>query len=148
MINAYEVVMIPGYFWLVHWSRSILEYNRDPSDLNTMSWCHWIPLKVRCFVWRVRCNKIPAKVSLVARGIGLDSTECSLCVGADESANHLMFLCPFSSKVWAIIADWCDVSLQRVSCIRGLKELSEEGVGSCNRNKAICSILMATCWFI
>lgn len=46
--------------------RIILENNCSPPDLNPMSWCHWIPLKVRSIAWRARLNRIPSKVGLAA----------------------------------------------------------------------------------
>lgn len=39
-------------------------------------------------------------------------------------------------------------SSQGVTCVRDFKEFSLEGVGSCFKNKVLCSIIMATCWLL
>lgn len=61
-----------------------------------------------------RFNKIPHKVKLLARGTQIDVQMCSLCVGAEEVADHLIFSCPFAYKVWEEPAAWCGINLDGV----------------------------------
>ncbi|KAK1422143.1 hypothetical protein QVD17_25055 [Tagetes erecta] len=128
--------------------RYIIDYNRLPSDLNPMSWCHWIPLKVRCFMWRARLDRIPAKTGLIARGVGIGGGSCSLCIGTDESHSHLLISCPFASRVWDKVAEWCGVSRLESNGLRDVKVITEDEVGSNKLKMAHCAIYMATCWYI
>ncbi|KAK1407437.1 hypothetical protein QVD17_39053 [Tagetes erecta] len=105
--------------------RNIIEYNRVPPDLNPMSWCHWIPLKVRCFAWRARLDRFPAKSALIARGVGIDGGGCSMCIGADETPSHLLISCPFASRVWEQVAAWCGVSLVGINGIKDFMEITD-----------------------
>ncbi|KAK1441033.1 hypothetical protein QVD17_06869 [Tagetes erecta] len=87
--------------------RNMLELNRAPIDLNPMLWSSWVPLKIRCFMWKARLNKIPSKNALMIRGVSIGMEECSLCFGEQETTDHILLHCRFTEKIWAEIFNWC-----------------------------------------
>lgn len=100
------------------------------------------------FIWRERWGRIPVKSSLLARGVNILSFECSMCVGMDETLDHILSNCPFARRVWGQFDVWRGVSLDGVSGIRDFKEISKQEVRRSAKKKAISFIVMATCWLI
>ncbi|KAM1315314.1 hypothetical protein ACFX2F_019083 [Malus domestica] len=62
-------------------------------------WKANIPPKVKNFTWRVCHNILPTKVNLTKKGVRVES-ECGICQGEDEVAEHVLFTCSFSRAVW------------------------------------------------
>jgi len=50
-------------------------------DLNPVHWLVWVPLKIRCFIWKMRLNRIPSKIALGVGGVNVTS---------EESTDHLL----------------------------------------------------------
>lgn len=81
--------------FMVKGLRMIIELNRIPVDLNPVRWLKWVPLtlKMMCFIWKCRLNKIPCKKALATRrSVTVSSEEyCSLCFGETETLiDHLL----------------------------------------------------------
>lgn len=54
----------------------------------TIWWSKMIPLKVRCFIWRVVSGRIVMTETLAIRGINTSSTLCSICNTKTETVDH------------------------------------------------------------
>ncbi|KAL4560066.1 hypothetical protein LXL04_032214 [Taraxacum kok-saghyz] len=56
-------------------SLRMLMVDRDPHGTGEggFNWVSWIPLKISCFVWRLRMNTIPLSNNLASRGISVTS---------------------------------------------------------------------------
>ncbi|KAL4585017.1 hypothetical protein LXL04_009630 [Taraxacum kok-saghyz] len=78
----------------------------DSSNNDNFNWMKWIPLKINCFVWRLRMNRIPLSNNLVHRGIGIASQTCKLCLLEEESVDHVFFRCEFACDVWNWLCNW------------------------------------------
>lgn len=50
-------------------------------------WSKLIPLKVKCFIWRVRLERIPVSETLLHMCIMVRSTTCLRCGNHNELAN-------------------------------------------------------------
>lgn len=44
----------------------------------TINWTHEIPLKVNCFMWRAKLDRIPTACALLRRSIQITSAICSI----------------------------------------------------------------------
>ncbi|KAK1415496.1 hypothetical protein QVD17_31278 [Tagetes erecta] len=74
-----------------------------PVDLKPIIWTHWVPLKIKGFIWRARLYRIPCNTSLKARGVDIGLEECLMCFGLEETADHVLLTCPFADSVWSRI---------------------------------------------
>ncbi|KAK1416690.1 hypothetical protein QVD17_25805 [Tagetes erecta] len=128
--------------------RHILELNRTPVDLNPVIWSKWIPLKVRCFAWKVRLNKIPVKTALARRGVQVGSEECSMCFNHLETSNHVLLHCAFAAKVWYKVFEWCGLFGALGDDIRDRIDCHNIMIGSENMKEKVAVIVMASVWFI
>lgn len=63
-VDQWTWVEDPGGAYSVKCLRSIMGLNRVPVDLNPVNGLRWTPLKVRCFIWKVRLNKFPIMEAL------------------------------------------------------------------------------------
>ena len=63
-----------------------------------------MPIKVNIFAWRVRLNRLPSRVNLVARGVDVDSVICPCCEEEEEDINHLLFRCVLARQFWHRVA--------------------------------------------
>lgn len=79
--------------------------NRVYVDLKPVFW-PWVPLKVRCLIWKTRLYKIPGKRALIRCGVELDCDECSICFNEDETTDHVLLRCPFVLHLWHGISVW------------------------------------------
>ncbi|KAK1439226.1 hypothetical protein QVD17_05042 [Tagetes erecta] len=128
--------------------RGLLENNRLPVDLNPMEWLRWIPLKVLCFVWRARLNRIANKVLLQHRGVPMDSVECSSCFGEIEDTKHVLVKCPFARTVWGRIGEWCGLEIDGNLEFRDLLDSTLCINQPTAKKRTIYTIFMATGWAI
>ncbi|KAK1433462.1 hypothetical protein QVD17_10372 [Tagetes erecta] len=93
-------------------------------------------------------GKIPVKPLLLARGVQLQLEECAMCIGRAESIHHALFFCPFTSRVWEKIIDWCGIQVTLpVSFLNVINKPEEVNVGA--KKKGLTNLLfMATMWYI
>jgi len=52
--------------------------------------------------WRVLLHRIPSKVNLVKRGVGLGDTLCELCKEDDKTSRHFFFKCKMAKTLWSM----------------------------------------------
>ncbi|KAL4563166.1 hypothetical protein LXL04_027201 [Taraxacum kok-saghyz] len=107
-------------------------------------WISWIPLKVNCFILRLKQNKIPVLNNLVRRGISVGNMVCKLCHQADEDTKHIFFHCSFATKVWKWFADWSKQGQFCPSDFRSLMEKASAGT----RNKKARKMCTALCYTV
>ncbi|KAL4563642.1 hypothetical protein LXL04_027687 [Taraxacum kok-saghyz] len=111
-------------------------------------WNSWLPLRVNCFVWRLKLNRIPLIDNLVYKGIRISSRLCKLCNKEDEGRDHVFFTCDYAKEVcnwfgvWAGLVNW-DIGTFEMMCdyIRDL-------VTSKKNRKLITSLCYSLLWFI
>lgn len=89
-------------------------------------------------------------VELESRGILVNSLLCSLCIGQQESVDHVLICCPFAHEIRENIMRWCGVSLNHRS-LQTTKELlqSISAWGSCSKKrKQLTIIIYGMLWCI
>jgi hypothetical protein len=73
---------------------------------------HWPKIKV--FQWLILHNRILTWENLKKRGF-IGPSRCHLCEEKDETMNHLMDECPYTTKVW----DWASSIFRQSNRVRG-----------------------------
>ncbi|XP_023767072.1 uncharacterized protein LOC111915667 [Lactuca sativa] len=136
-----------GQFSIAALRRRIDRANHLIPD-GVFQWNNWIPIKVSCFIWRARWDRIPTALALSRWGVQVQSVQCSACVFGMESADHLLLECPFVAKIWNQIWEWCRVKPQRCSRVKEL--LTNMTIfGEClKRKKTLHSIISGALWGI
>ncbi|MFS7948184.1 putative reverse transcriptase zinc-binding domain-containing protein [Helianthus anomalus] len=124
--------------------------NRDKCVVNRIvwEWCRWVPSKCNVFAWRAVLERLPTRLELCKRGIGLPEVACPMCGDGEETASHLFTACSFSTAIWVKISSWCNVPFPvafsfvdvveafRFSGLNGSKLLRYQG------------IVIIACWMI
>ncbi|XP_071728265.1 uncharacterized protein [Rutidosis leptorrhynchoides] len=67
---------------------------------------NFVPLSLNIFSWRVKKKKIPIRVKLDERGIGIDNVRCLLCDDDIESIAHTMIFCKYALDAWDRVDKW------------------------------------------
>ncbi|GJZ47587.1 RNA-directed DNA polymerase, eukaryota [Tanacetum coccineum] len=80
-----------------------------PSDLIATRWVKFIPIKVNVFAWRVRLDRLPTRVNLLRRGVGLESSLCPMCGLLPEDIHHVIFRCEIAQAIFRKICRWWDL---------------------------------------
>ncbi|CAL1374377.1 unnamed protein product [Linum trigynum] len=65
-------------------------------------WQPHVPSKVNAFLWLIMHRRILTHENLKRRGWSLAS-RCVLCEEAEESTNHLLCQCRYSSSIWCLL---------------------------------------------
>ena len=63
-------------------------------------WVKVIPIEINIFSWRVRLEKLPARLNLSLRGIDIPTILCSSFNTSVESTSYLFFSCLVTRQVW------------------------------------------------
>lgn len=78
-----------------------------------LAWQNHAPPRVKFFAWLLTRQRIQCRSNLHKRRV-VDDATCELCGQEDETANHIVFGCPFAREFWAAlgfsISDAADVS--------------------------------------
>ncbi|PWA59872.1 reverse transcriptase domain, Reverse transcriptase zinc-binding domain protein [Artemisia annua] len=86
--------------------RCKIENSMFGSQLETVYWNKYVPIKVNIHNWRLRLDRLPTRCNLDTRGIDLHSTRCPLCDEALETAQHLFVECMVAKDIWIMIKKW------------------------------------------
>jgi len=80
-------------------------------------WKPWGPNKCKLFLWLLLQNRIWTADRLMLRERP-NSYFCPLCYRNLETAFHLVAECPFSKRVWSVVATWpfCSNLSRRLDC--------------------------------
>lgn len=86
------------------------EQQLEDSDLEMFKqlWKAKVPSKVLVLTWQLVKGRLPTKMNLLRRGIGLLSEEqcCIFCKTAAENENHLFLSCDMIYNLWCKIYGW------------------------------------------
>lgn len=99
-VDICKCKLIGDGMYIVSSVRKILD--KHPISISgptTINWCKVVPIKVLCFIWRVAQGRIHVAVELEMKGIKFNSLLCSLCIGQQESVDHVLVDCLFASKI-------------------------------------------------
>ncbi|GMI74877.1 hypothetical protein like AT4G29090 [Hibiscus trionum] len=74
----------------------------NKKELWNSVWKIQVPSKIRAFLWRLCHDIVPTKSTLRARFHGnlQDQDNCPHCYQHQESAEHILFFCPFAQATW------------------------------------------------
>ena len=101
----------------------MIKSSRDPSHLpNGGFWSSRAPPRVQFFAWLLLHGRQQCKSNLLTKKI-VDDATCELCDGAPETAEHLLFFCPFSAVFWQRLG----VQLEPDTAVRDLHHLQKPG---------------------
>jgi len=101
----------------------MIKSSRDPSHLpNGGFWSSRAPPRVQFFAWLLLHGRLQCKSNLLTKKI-VDDATCELCDGAPETAEHLLFFCPFSAAFWQRLG----VQLEPDTAVRDLHHLQKPG---------------------
>ncbi|CAA0823730.1 Unknown protein [Striga hermonthica] len=75
--------------------------HKEIKETRQRTWSLKIKRKIRHFIWRGLNNILPVLVNLNSRGSRLDHI-CSLCGEAEESQEHMFFLCRRAQHIWKL----------------------------------------------
>lgn len=80
--------------------RAAEELQPDAFNWNSAVWKITTSPKLKMFLWKVARNALPLGTALATRGLDA-AVVCKRC-GAEESAMHLFYHCPFAKRVWEL----------------------------------------------
>lgn len=105
-------------------------YTKLKGETQTLPWTKlvWIKggvPKHSFLTWLFALDRCPTRDRLLRWGLQTDSN-CLLCNMADESRDHLYFLCPFAWSLWTLVAQRCRLVSDRRwdHCLTQLQSLS------------------------
>jgi hypothetical protein len=80
----------------------LLTFGGVDDPFHEFIWKNFAPPRVQFFAWLLSWSRIPSRSALLKKRI-LTAAEacCPLCDHPEETANHIMFECPFSRCFWA-----------------------------------------------
>ncbi|XP_023742944.1 uncharacterized protein LOC111891089 [Lactuca sativa] len=137
--------------------RYTVEALRRRIDLNShqsiilpqISWCKIIHIKVLCFAWRAAQGHIPSATALQHRGMNIDSTHCSSCIGGVECADHILISCLYASYIRDKIFEWCGITKTNFNNVGDLLQFAASW-GRCPKKRikllCICYGLIWSLW--
>jgi Zn finger protein HypA/HybF involved in hydrogenase expression len=73
--------------------------------MNSATWESAALPRVQFFGWLLSRDRIQSKANLLLKTITGDAT-CELCNSTDETAEHIIFKCPFACSFWVHLGFW------------------------------------------
>lgn len=70
-------------------------------EIKNRRWKLPIQPKIKHFLWKALSKALATATRLSSRGVAID-TKCPRCLGAEETINHVLLTCPFSTVVWRL----------------------------------------------
>ena len=87
-----------GVLWAGPVYKAIKTHGTSQSLL-LLAWSNCGPPRVQFFAWLLIQERIQCRANLKKKSI-VEDDNCELCKQASESADHLIFRCPFAANVW------------------------------------------------
>jgi hypothetical protein len=78
------------------------------STMPDMVWRPWAPPKCKLFAWLIIQNRVWTADRLQKRGWP-SCVLCKLCNQVQESADHLLYKCRFTTRIWIELKEWLDL---------------------------------------
>nr|GEU57276.1 RNA-directed DNA polymerase, eukaryota [Tanacetum cinerariifolium] len=75
-------------------------------------WVSVVPIKINVFAWRVSLDRLPTRINLSFRGIGIPSILCLIRSCAGESSSHLLFSCNVARQLLLKVARWWELDIK------------------------------------
>ena len=72
---------------------------RKKDDLWKQCWSLNVPNAVKMYLWKACHNLLPTKANLFRRGVH-DTSQCLICLRAEETVVHVAWACPTASDAW------------------------------------------------
>ena len=121
------------------------------STMPCLVWKSWAPPKCKIFAWLIIQNRVWTADRLAKRGWP-NCGRCKLCNQGQESADHLLFKCRFTTRVWVAVKDWLvlqDVDPYSWQNFHSVKEWWSEAIHKSGQSrKAMISLAMLMAWEI
>ena len=142
-----------GYIWLIN---GLLEDGgfgpsisiQFPPNFWNHFWKLGVPPKIRHLFWLSVHNGLPSCVNLFRRK-SAPSPVCPICLGQDESLEHIFLLCKWVRPIWFGGALSYRVDSDALSSWAGwCKIMFAPSFGSASSRSWVQSYLAFTCWFI
>ncbi|KAL4587346.1 hypothetical protein LXL04_000215 [Taraxacum kok-saghyz] len=96
-----------------------IDNNTLPAVQQLGDWNNLILRKANILAWRLAHGRLPTKVNLAKRGIGVNK-ECTLCNIDEETEEHLFLNCPVTKEVWNDLRCWWQGASQTPNSINYL----------------------------
>ncbi|KAJ0765374.1 putative RNA-directed DNA polymerase [Helianthus annuus] len=110
-------------------------------------WINWVPIKVNMLLWRIDKGRVPTRVELIRRNVGVPSATCPMCNAADESISHVFFSCYVATGVWSMVWSWCKMGAASFPDYESVLKWPNSSSSSA-KDKIIGGIFWATSWAI
>ncbi|KAL0350116.1 UNVERIFIED_CONTAM: hypothetical protein Sradi_4160800 [Sesamum radiatum] len=114
---------------------------RAKQPWQTVIWKAFIPPKYSFILWLGLRGRLSTRDRLMFLQ---EDSSCSLCINTQETAEHLLFECPFSNFVWTNIRQWLGISRHMSTLLSAVKWLIKEKTRSSVQNKARLIALACT----
>ncbi|KAI3821231.1 hypothetical protein L1987_08792 [Smallanthus sonchifolius] len=128
--------------------RRWLEDNTMKESKVEVLWLGWVPLTVRCFMWRLLQHRLPMASALKNRGVSIVTDRCPLCLLEVETEDHTFIRCPVAKNIWCRISKWMRIDVTRQVAIQDLAVLIRDAQGTNKIKKIRTLITYCTYWLI
>jgi hypothetical protein len=89
----------------------LLKSRQQPTDLAySFIWKSSAPPRVQFFVWLLSKGRIQCRANLFVKKV-VNNPACEICGTPEETADHIIFLCPFAKSFWNEIGIQVDENL-------------------------------------
>lgn len=106
------------------------------------------PSNAKAFAWRALQGRIPTKENLRKRGIiqDPDAVVCPFCSTVEETLDHLLFSCTFSTQVWNSLYNWFGIISVLPENCRDHFQQHGSWARTGNQKRGLQTIWLATLW--
>lgn len=117
----------------------------NSSQWGKIIWQPFIPPSRSCLVWRICHHKLPTDDNIRKVGLALASV-CSICGKAEESIEHLFFICPFAVRLWSWLSSLVRMRID-ASNINAILAILDQA-GSVQVKHTLLAAIINVLWFI
>nr|GMD81118.1 probable calcium-binding protein CML18 [Ipomoea batatas] len=123
----------------------LLRHKANEAVCWKFTWRPCIPRKFSFILWLALWNRLKTKDRLFLPDF---ESNCSLCIGQKESANHLFFRCYFSQQVWSKIRESFGFPRNTIAIRSSIKWIRRLFKGSRRHSKAVYIALACTVYHL
>lgn len=118
------------------------------TPLGPFHWNKVVPLKVTCFAWRGKLDRIPSAVNLHRRGINSMDKNCNYCGVMEETTDHLLCGCPATCSIMDWVFRWGGVQHSIFPCVSEVLDFVYSWGTYLKRRRILISICYDMFWCI